>query len=434
MKAWRIAIVNQPWLSSVPVPTSSLEIWTYEVGRRLAKTNDVHVFGGMPARAIRGQRFRSEGVTYHLTSTTVDAFMGRLMPKLRRSVPADRPLVARQSYYFFWATRVAWQLRRLKPDVIHIHNQFPFARIIGRLNPQAKLILHMHSEWLSQVDGREVEPAVRRSSLVVGCSRHVISRAEAREEIAFPSREVVPNGVDTEMFVPVVTTSEPSDPRPLSIVFIGRVSPEKGCHTLIEAFQELSASHEGVTLTMVGPIGALPVGHIVAIARDERIRNLQRFYDPPKSYVAQILERVSSQYRDRLTFTGNLSRGDVAKVIRNADVVINPSLSETFGMSLVEAMASGVPVVATRVGGMPEIVEDGETGYLVPPEHPAALARAIGDLLSDPAKRRRMGVAGRRRALDSHTWDAVAERTADVYRSLVLDPAPVTVAVAAATH
>jgi len=74
-----------------------LEIWTYEVSRRLAKDNDVHIFGGLPARSLRNQRFRDQGVTYHLTSTTPDAFAKRLLPKIRRSRQANRPDVARQS-------------------------------------------------------------------------------------------------------------------------------------------------------------------------------------------------------------------------------------------------------------------------------------------------------------------------------------------------
>ncbi len=428
MKPLRIAIVNQPWLSSLPVPTSSLEIWTYEVSRRLAKDNDVHIFGGLPARSLRNQRFRDQGVTYHLTSTTPDAFAKRLLPKIRRSRQANRPDVARQSYYFFWAARVAWELRRLKPDIIHIQNQFPFARIIGRLNPHAKIILHMQSEWLSQVDLREVVPALRRTSLVIGCSRHVTSKAEARSSIPLPPTDVVPNGVDTETFVPAIRTETLGGTSPMKIVFVGRVSPEKGCHTLLDAFRDLGARDERLTVTLVGPIGALPIGHIVDIAEDQHVRELTRFYDQPEPYLQQILNLLPAELRGRVFVRGSVSRDQVAEEVLGADILVNPSLSETFGMALIEGMSSGIPVVATRIGGMPEVIEDGATGVLVPPDDPSALAEAIQDLLSNAEERRAMGAAGRERALRHYKWAAVADKTLEVYRSLVSQAAPQKVA------
>jgi len=422
MKPLRIAIVNQPWLSSLPVPTSSLEIWTYEVSRRLAKDNDVHIFGGLPARSLRNQRFRDQGVTYHLTSTTPDAFAKRLLPKIRRSRQANRPDVARQSYYFFWAARVAWELRRLKPDIIHIQNQFPFARIIGRLNPHAKIILHMHSEWLSQIDHREVQPSLNRVSAVMACSARVLAEFEGRSNGPPLPTAVVPNGVDPDAFS--ATAAGGSGCSRSRIVFVGRISPEKGCHSLVDAFASIAAQDPEVTLTMVGPVGALPVGHIVELGKDRHVRDLKRFYTTSISYPDQILGSLPREIRSRVSITGGLSRERVAEEIRDATVLVNPSLSETFGMSLVEAMSSAVPTIATTVGGMPEIVQDGITGSLVPPEDPTVLAEAIQDLLSNAEKRRAMGAAGRERVLRHYTWEVVADTILEVYGSLVPQGAP----------
>ena len=83
---------------------------------------------------------------------------------------------------------------------------------------------------------------------------------------------------------------------------------------------------------------------------------------------------------------------------QNADLVINPSLSEAFGMTLVEAMATQTPVIATTIGGMPEIVDDGVTGLLVDPGNPQAIAKAAIELISDPDRARAMGIAGRKKA------------------------------------
>jgi len=99
--------------------------------------------------------------------------------------------------------------------------------------------------------------------------------------------------------------------------------------------------------------------------------------------------------------------------------VVLPSVYETFGIPLVEAMSAQVPVVASRVGGIPEVVADGETGVLVERGDPMALAEAIGRLLENESLRDRMGRAGRERVLRLFSWDRVATATLDLYQGLI---------------
>jgi len=118
-------------------------------------------------------------------------------------------------------------------------------------------------------------------------------------------------------------------------------------------------------------------------------------------------------------FLGLLGKEALARRYATASVFALPTLREAFGLSLVEAMSFALPVVATRVEAIPEIVADGETGLLVPPRAPAALARAISALLADPARARRMGNAGRARALARFGW----ERAAHAMLQTVREPA-----------
>ena len=106
-------------------------------------------------------------------------------------------------------------------------------------------------------------------------------------------------------------------------------------------------------------------------------------------------------------------------VYARGTVGVLPSLEEAFGLPLAEAMASGLPTVATRVGGMPELVVDGETGLLVPPDDAGALADALVRLLEDPALASRLGAGGRARAVERFSWDAVAERALSLYQPLI---------------
>jgi glycosyltransferase involved in cell wall biosynthesis len=112
-------------------------------------------------------------------------------------------------------------------------------------------------------------------------------------------------------------------------------------------------------------------------------------------------------------------RRDVPVVLAALDLFVQPSLYEGFGLSLLEAMAAGLPVVASRVGGIPEVVQDGATGVLVPPQDPGALAAAAIRLLRDPGEAQRLGAAAARRTRERHSLRAVAARVDALYREIL---------------
>jgi glycosyltransferase involved in cell wall biosynthesis len=101
------------------------------------------------------------------------------------------------------------------------------------------------------------------------------------------------------------------------------------------------------------------------------------------------------------------------------DLFVNPSRAESFGVAALEAAASGLPVVASRVGGLPEIVAEGETGLLVPPEDPAALAEALSGLIRSPERRRELGQAARARAVERYDWQRCARAMERLYEATV---------------
>jgi glycosyltransferase involved in cell wall biosynthesis len=110
-----------------------------------------------------------------------------------------------------------------------------------------------------------------------------------------------------------------------------------------------------------------------------------------------------------VSFVGLVSQQDIVQRYLTADILVNPSLSEAFGMSLVEGMAAGKPVIGTRVGGMIEVIGDESVGFLVEPGAPEALAKAIIHLLSDARLRETMGMAGRKRATELFSWREVSK-------------------------
>ncbi len=118
------------------------------------------------------------------------------------------------------------------------------------------------------------------------------------------------------------------------------------------------------------------------------------------------------------TFTGPVPYAGIVEQYRAADVYVQPSLSEAFPLPVLEAMAAGLPVVASRVGGIPEAVQDGQTGLLVPPGSAPALAEALLALLADQDRRRALGAAGRQRALEAYPWDVIAQELCEQYQRL----------------
>jgi glycosyltransferase involved in cell wall biosynthesis len=186
------------------------------------------------------------------------------------------------------------------------------------------------------------------------------------------------------------------------VLFVGRLTPHKGIDVLIRALPF------DARLTVVGTEG-----------HDPR---------PPERSYPRLLRALAAERR--VEFLGAIDDDELACRYQAAAVLVIPSVertwygrpvavSELLGLVALEAMASGTPVIASRVGGLPEIVEDGVTGYLVPPGDVAALRGRIADLLGDPAGATRLGSNARERVVTELSWDRCAQRCLEAYRQLL---------------
>lgn len=221
-----------------------------------------------------------------------------------------------------------------------------------------------------------------------------VSRFEADTIIsrygADPDRfSIVHPGVDTDVFHPVE-----KDPVP-HLVFAARLQPLKGVDLAVRA---LAAIPEDRRPRLV--IAGEPASDFLGYAADV------------KSLVAELNLEPYIEYR------GSLSRKELARLLGRAQILLNPSHSETYGIINVEAAACGTPVIASRVGGMVDSVRDGETGYLIPTRSPDAWAEAIEEVLDSPDLCERLSRSAREFAL-SRGWREVARELADVYRGEV---------------
>lgn len=406
----KIAFINQPWNYCPPIRGGSIAIWTHEVARRMAKSNEVVVYA---KSGLQSRMEWDEGVHYRRFSSELDTQFQRIPRKLIQ-YRILKQLMFTYGWYFAWyAIKVGYDLRKQNCEIIHIQNFPNFAPILRFFNPHSKIVLHMHGEWLNQLDRTSIERRLRPVDLILGCSDYITDKIRVR----FPQHAhrcgTIFDGVDVQQFTP--TNSHASRPEP-QVLFVGRISPEKGLHTLMQAMNLVSERNGDVNLTLVGADHKANLDFIIGVTDDPRIADLRQYYDG--DYRSQLCEILQPLARERVHFAGYVPHDQLAERFQDASILVNPSLSESFGMSLIEAMAAGVPVVATQVGGMVDIVEDGKTGMLVEPDDADRLAEAIIRLTSDVHLRNRMGAAARQRAEAVFSWDQIANDLQSHYHGM----------------
>jgi len=162
----------------------------------------------------------------------------------------------------------------------------------------------------------------------------------------------------------------------------------------------------------------MPREYIVELSGNIKISALDSFYKG--GYLSFLKKQLPSKLVNQVDFIDLVVHEKINTYFNNADLYVNPSFSESLGMSIIEAMASQLPVVATRVGGVPEVVEEDETGILVEPGDAAALAQAIIRLLENDSLRDTMGNRAVKRAVELFSWDKISTDLLCLYQKLML--------------
>jgi glycosyltransferase involved in cell wall biosynthesis len=415
----KIAFVNQPRdFISVP-PSGSIPNVTYELARRLARSCDVIVYAGRGH--LQPKVEYGEGIQYRRVLIGRDRrYFRRLYGLLGRFSRFFKRPYASGLYYLDYILQVANDLRAQQCDIVHLHNFSQFVPIIRAFNPSIKIVLQMHCEWLTQLDRAMIERRLRKVDLTIGCSEYITEKIRRRFPQFADRCQTVFNGVDVSDFSENGhrTTKEDGTQRLLSV---GRVSPEKGVHVLLDAFQILAERYPLAQLDIVGSKEQLPLDFLLSLSDDDTVTDLASFCDRGSrlSYFSHLQRRLDALgIASHVTFSGFVPHVVKINHYRGADVYVQPSFSDAFPLPVLEAMASGLPVVATRVGGIPEAVVNGKTGLLVEPGDAPALAEAILRLVSDKDLRKAMGKAGRQRVLDLFSWEQIAKNLLCQYKSI----------------
>jgi starch synthase len=295
---------------------------------------------------------------------------------------------------------------RVTADVVHTHTWYVgLGGMLVQAIHHVPLVVTLHSleplrPWKADQLGSGYAVSTWAERLAVERADRVIAvSAQMRADILAhfrvdPGRVVVlHNGVDAGAFARTRRRDALGRHRVKEpyVLFVGRISEQKGIFHLLEAARDLP---EGVEL--------------VLCASSPDTCELQTRLE------AAVAGRAGIRWINAM-----LPVGEVVQLYSHAAAFVCPSVYEPFGLINLEAMACGTPVVATRVGGIPEVVVDGETGWLVEPGEPRALGGALRRVLADPERARAMGQAGRRRVETHFSWERIAERTLELYRDAI---------------
>jgi glycosyltransferase involved in cell wall biosynthesis len=432
----KVAFVNQPIDTILPPGQNSVGACTYNVAHILARSCDVVVYGLRDGNKALAAEFSAEGVNYKfLPSTRVDRWLFRARKNYSRLSPGAPALSTSILLYPGFARQVAMDLQREGCDVIHVQHSSQFVRVIREYNPTAKIVLHLHAEWFSQGGSRIFEKRLEDIDLITAVSGYVAERTRR----AFPAIagrcEVTYNGIDAREFTRE-KNYHTGIGKPKRILYAGAISPHRGLHVLLEAFKLVVKQYPNVHLDLVGPHGNYPMQDTFDI-RDSALRkSVAPYYafkplsllkaklspgsQKGESYRSALESMMPAEIAEKVTFHGMVShRPLLIEHYYLGDVFVLPSIcNDSFGIPVVEAMAAGSPVVASRSGGIVETVKDRVTGFIVEKNDPQQLANSLLKLLEDAALRESMGRAGRKRAMDNFTWDKVVKTVLERYQKL----------------
>lgn len=430
----RVAFVSQFLDRILPPYQNSVGACTYGAARALARHCEVVVYGSADMHSGMGSELVDQGVRYRFfPASRVDGWLYGARRRYSRLAPNAGPISSSSLMYPSFARRVAEDLRRRPCDAIHIQHGSQYAAALRALNPQTKIVLHMHAEWFSQGNPRVFERRLRNVDLVTAVSAYVTNKTRQDFPGIAERCEVMYNGIEAEEFRRQPNRGA-SGPR--RILYAGAIAPHRGLHVLLAAFNRVVSEYPDVRLELVGPPGNYPLQEVLDV-RDRAMRqSVAAYYSlgPVRlikdrlspaagrrtSYMDALKASLSSEAAGKVCFHGWVGqRQELVAHYYRGDIFAMPSIcNDSFCLPAVEAMAAGLPVVASRSGGLVETVTDGETGYIVEKNDPQGLAQALLALLRDETLMETMGKAARKRALSCFTWDQVGETMHRRYQEL----------------
>jgi len=279
--------------------------------------------------------------------------------------------------------------RDFRPDLVHVNaiDAGIFFHLTTWHEHNAPMLVTLHGKWnnLQSIKNSLITSTLDRASWVVGCSNAILDYGRGFAPGINGRSSVIYNGIE-----PLSTTIQPLAFQPPTVLCLGRLVEDKGIDIALDAFALVTRQHPDLR---------------VLIAGDGEAR-------------AELESQAKALGLTNVEFLGWVSPGSVPVLVNKADIVVMPSRQDSFPLTALEAGMMGRPVIATRVGGLPEMVQDGTTGLLVKSENVTELESAIASLLSNPQRASQLGQAARERVLSKFSWEGHIQAYDRLYKEL----------------
>ncbi len=308
----------------------------------------------------------------------------------------------------FMEKKIAGISRKVDFDVIHVHDWLTaFAGISFKHQMQKPLVVTIHgteigrAQGLHNPDSRTIDGiewwTTYEANKIIVTSGSLKSEIQGHFNLPQEKIEIIPNGIDLEKYNAsvdrvAVRSRYGVHPHEKLVLCIGRLVPQKGIEYLIRTVPRIAGRYPEARFIIVGE-GWLR-GHLEYVAR-------------------------STGHQWKITFTGWIPDQELVALLNSADVLVVPSIYEPFGIVALEGMAAGIPVVASDIGGLAEVVEHERTGILAYSKNPESIAWAVDRVLSDPSHSKWLVQNAQEMVQKTYSWEAIAKRTVEVYKEVV---------------
>lgn len=346
------------------------ELATWNIARHLARRgHEVHVITTRDAGLTRESM--EEGFLVHRLNYLKARFLGPLL----------------------FSIKTLLALRKINPDIIHAQSVLPglYALVAKKVLGKPYIFSERGAVYFPSLFHNQIfKLALRNADAALALTGDM---KEAMQKICRREIHVVPNGIDLERFENLskdemrLKLQVKIDER--LVIFVGRFRPEKGVEYLIKAMEIIRQGDCSIKMVLAGE-------------------------GPEEPHLKRLTAQLNLE--DCVAFVGQIPNEKVPQYMAAADILVLPSLSEGFPVVILEAMASGLPIVTTRVTGLPEIIRDGENGLLVEPRNPPQIAEKVLLLFRDDALKEKISRNNKEEA-KKYSWEAVVQKLEEIYRN-----------------
>ena len=427
----RISFMLQPRDNFDTMGGGSVTLVTYHLAREIvARGHEVTIYARQSTNQPQ-QQYTDDGVKIHRLPGDSRRWQS-LLELASGFFSVKIPWTMHTGYYPKFLRHFAAAIQLTQPDVVHISTQIQYLPFVRRVCPESILVFHVHDELISHLPLSWVASRLKMADLVLCVNNHRRDLLKAQHPQLETRIKTLHLGADPERFKPVIETRNTTKP---ILLFVGRLSPEKGVHILAAAFAEIHRHYPNVKLRLVGPAGLMPFAWIRAISEDPLVASLKKFYG--RGFIARFYREVLQRgngyldyVRKRLgkaidatEFYSSVPYTEMPEIYREATVLVSPSVCNEYPTPIGEAMASGLAVILSYESDLECVLEEGSTVLRVRRNDSKDLIKAICKLLDNPDKRLEMGRNGRTAILERGSWSKISEKLIELYEKAITENA-----------